>query len=378
METCAAAGVLAGPGLGLGAGCEKNDRAARAAPDVVAGPKTGREKDDAGGSADPVEPGYLRLHRTGELKERGRALWARMSPCKLCPRTCGVDRLAGERGFCQAADELRIASYHPHFGEERPLVGRGGSGTIFFSHCGLRCVFCINHDISLGGEGTRRTIEELAGMMLRLQAIGCHNLNVVTPTHYSPHILLALDLAAAKGFRLPLVYNTCGWEQLEILRLLDGVVDIYLPDFKYASGEMSARYSTCLPPDTRYLESEAGARYSSTDIYPDLTKMALLEMHRQVGVAKAGSDGLMRRGLMIRHLVMPNNVSGTKAVVSWIAANLPKDTYLNLMSQYTPMHRASEFPDIARGITRQEYREAVEAARESGLTNLEVQGLHLL
>lgn len=289
-----------------------------------------------------------------------------------------MDRLAGGKGFCQAGNRLVIASHHPHYGEERPLVGRGGSGTIFFSHCGLRCVFCINHDISLEGRGTERTIEDLAGMMLRLQAIGCHNINVVTPSHYSPQILLALDLAAARGLRLPLVYNTCGWEQLEILRLLDGVVDIYLPDFKYASGEMAVKYSTCLPPDPRFIESEAGARFSPTDIYPEVTKMALLEMHRQVGVARAGPDGLMRRGLMIRHLVMPNNVGGTAEVVRWIAASLPKDTYLNLMPQYSPVHRAPEFPDIARRITSREYNAAIVAARDAGLTQVETRAYRWL
>jgi putative pyruvate formate lyase activating enzyme len=173
---------------------------------------------------------------------------------------------------------------------------------------------------------------------------------------------------------VPLVYNTCGWEQMEILRILDGVVDVYLPDFKYACGEMAATYSTCVPPDPRFLESEAGARYSTTDIYPDLTKMALMEMHRQVGVARPAADGLVYRGLMIRHLVMPNNVGGSAEVLRWIAANLPKDTYVNIMSQYRPMYRAHEFPAIARRITREEYQEAVDAAREAGLTNLEVQG----
>lgn len=376
VESWATTGVLVGPALLMGAGCRPGETAGRTAPEGrSAGAREGAVKD---GTESSFEPGYVRLHRTGELKERGQALWSRMSPCKLCPRTCGVDRAAGEKGFCQAGDELRIASHHPHFGEEAPLVGRGGSGTVFFSHCGLRCVFCINHDISLEGRGTRRTISELASMMLHLQRMGCHNLNVVTPTHYSPHILLALDEAAGRGLRLPLVYNTCGWEQLEILRLLNGVVDIYLPDFKYACGDMAVRYSTCLPPDIRYLESEAGARYSPTDIYPDQTKMALLEMQRQVGVARPDPDGLVRRGLMIRHLVMPNNVGGTREIVRWIAANLPKETYLNLMSQYTPMHRAHEFPEIARGITRTEYGDAVEAAREAGLTNLEVQGFRRL
>ncbi|MCX7887911.1 MAG: radical SAM protein [Verrucomicrobiae bacterium] len=320
------------------------------------------------------EPCYLKLHRSGELKKRGRALWDRMSPCKLCPRNCGVDRLKGEKGFCQAADKLVISSHHPHFGEERPLVGEGGSGTIFFSHCGLRCVFCINFEISILGYGRERSIEELADMMLQLQRLGCHNINVVTPTHYAAHIVLALDIAAAKGLRLPLLYNTCGWEQLEILRLLDGVVDIYLPDFKYYSGEMAVKYSTDLPPDRRYLETEAGARYSPTDVYPEITKIALVEMNRQVGVARPGPDGIIRRGLMIRHLVMPNNVAGSKEVMRWIAANLPKDTYVNIMSQYRPMYRAREFPEIARRITRKEYHEVVQAAREAGLTNLDIQG----
>jgi len=324
------------------------------------------------------EPAYLALHRTGELKKRGDELWNRMKPCKLCPRTCGVDRLAGAKGFCHAGSELVISSFHPHLGEERSLVGRGGSGTIFFSHCGLRCVFCINYEISLKGEGTPRSIQDLAQMMLRLQAMGCHNINVVTPTHYSAHIVRALDIAAGKGLRLPLVYNTCGWEQMEILKKLDGIVDIYLPDFKYASGEMAAKYSTCAPPGFETSQPEVAGRYSSTETYPDLTKMGLLEMQRQVGVAKPGPDGLMRRGLMVRHLVMPNGVSGSKEVVRWIADHLPKDTYLNIMSQYRPMYKASDYPDISRRITRREYAEVVQAAKDGGLRNLDIQGSPLL
>jgi len=175
------------------------------------------------------EPGYLALHRTGELKKRGEELWALMESCELCPRRCGAARLAGGRGFCGSDSHLEIASFHPHHGEERPLSGHGGSGTIFFSNCGLRCVFCINWEVSQGGMGERREVKEMAAMMLRLQEIGCHNINIVTPTHYSPHILLALDIAAGRGLRLPLVYNTCGWERLEILRRLEGIVDIYLP-----------------------------------------------------------------------------------------------------------------------------------------------------
>ncbi len=301
-----------------------------------------------------------------------------MRPCKLCPRACGVDRLGGKAGFCQATSQLVVSSCQRHFGEEPPLVGRGGSGTIFFTHCGLRCVFCINYEISIEGEGTTRSIEDLAQMMLELQRAACHNINVVTPTHYSAHILLALDIAAAKGLRLPLVYNTCGWERLEILEKLDGVVDIYLPDFKYASGEMAVKYSTCVPPDARFSSARVRERYSPTESYPELTKKALLEMHRQVGVAKPASDGLVYRGLMIRHLVMPSGVSGTKEVIQWIAENLPKDTYLNIMSQYTPRYRAFEYPAIARPVTLEEYAEAVKAALEAGLTNLEIQGFRFL
>jgi putative pyruvate formate lyase activating enzyme len=302
------------------------------------------------------EPGYVRLFRTGELKKRGEQLWQTMKECTLCPRACGVNRLNGERGICQATHVLEVASYHPHHGEERVLSGSRGSGTVFLSHCSLRCLFCINWEVSQGGEGHRTTLRELAHMMLRLQEIGCHNINIVTPTHYSPHVVLALDMAAAEGLGVPLVYNTCGWERLEILRMLDGVVDIYLPDFKYAQSAMSAKYS------------------SGAETYPDVTRKALLEMHRQVGVAHPGPRGLMEKGLMIRHLVMPNRVSGTKEVVEWIAANLPRDTYVNIMSQYTPTFKADEHPEISRRITREEFRDAVRWAREAGLTNLDVQG----
>jgi putative pyruvate formate lyase activating enzyme len=236
-------------------------------------------------------------------------------------------------------------------------VGQGGSGTVFFSNCNLRCVFCINWEISQGGEGEARDVEALAEMMLRLRDLGCHNINIVTPTHYSPHIVLALDLAAARGLKLPLVYNTCGWERLEVLQILDGIVDIYLPDFKYSEGVMAAKYS------------------SGADTYPEVTQAALLEMHRQVGVARPAADGLMYRGLMIRHLVMPNGVSGSKGVIDWIAENLPKDTYLNIMSQYTPTYKATDYPEISRRITRAEYAEVIEHAEEVGLTNLDIQGM---
>mgnify|MGYP001078562633 CR=1 FL=1 len=303
------------------------------------------------------EPAYLKLHRNGELKKRGDALWGMMESCRLCPRECGVNRLAGAKGFCQGTASLMVSSFHPHFGEERPLVGKGGSGTVFFSNCNLRCVFCINWQISQGGMGESKSIEQLAAMMIHLQDIGCHNINVVTPTHYSPHILLAVDHAAGKGLRLPVVYNTSGWEKMDILEKLDGVIDIYLPDFKYADAAMADKFSL------------------GAGTYPEVTKKALLEMHRQVGVAKPARDGLMYRGLMIRHLVMPNHVSGTKAVMEWISDNLPKDTYMNIMSQYRPAYKASQFPEISRGLTVKEYREAVEWAKKANLVNLDLQGM---
>lgn len=303
-----------------------------------------------------LEPGYLKLHRTGELKQRGEQLWNLMENCSLCPRMCGANKLKGERGFCGANSRLEISSYHPHFGEEQPLVGKGGSGTIFLTHCPLRCVFCINWEVSQGGQGTRKSIDDMADMMLNLQKLGCHNINFVTPTHYSPHILMAVDIAAAKGLKLPLVYNTFGWERTEILKILDGVIDIYLPDFKYSNGDMASKYS------------------SGAGTYPEITKKALLEMHFQVGVAKQAGDGLMGRGLMIRHLVMPGNIDNAKGVIDWVAQNLPKDTYLNLMSQYTPVYKARNHPEINRRITISEYREVVDYARSAKLTNLDIQG----
>ncbi|MGD2147769.1 MAG: radical SAM protein, partial [Anaerolineae bacterium] len=307
------------------------------------------------------EPAYLRLHRSGELRRRADELWAIMESCRLCPRRCGVNRLEGMRGFCRAPGAtLVVSSFHPHFGEERPLVGMGGSGTIFLTHCNLRCVFCQNWVISQLGRGSEKDIDELASMMLQLQAIGCHNINLVTPTHYSALILKALDVAAEAGLRLPIVYNTSGWERLEILGLLDGVVDIYLPDFKYWDSELSAKYS------------------SGAESYPEVTREAILEMNRQVGVARPAQDGIMQRGLMIRHLVMPNDAGGSEKVMEWIARELPSDTYVNIMAQYNPAYKAFDYPEISRRITAEEYQRAVDRARGLGLTNLDIQGYRWL
>ncbi len=343
----------------LCAGCNKEEKSTSLS-DLLERDKKVQLVGERGARIDQdFKPAYLRLHKSGELKRRGEELWSIMKSCELCPRQCGVNRLDGDEGFCQASSQLEISSYHPHFGEEKPLVGKGGSGTIFLTNCGLRCVFCINWEISQAGVGKPSSIEDMAEMMLHLQKTGCHNINLVTPTHYSPHIVLAVDIAAGRGLRLPLVYNTCGWERPEILKMLDGIIDIYLPDFKYFSGKMAEKYS------------------SDAQTYPGITKAALLEMNRQVGVAKPGNDGLMHRGLMIRHLVMPNRVSGTKKVIQWIAQNLPKDTYVNIMSQYRPMYRAFDYPEISRRISHKEYHEALQWAREAGLTSLDIQGYPL-
>ena len=302
------------------------------------------------------EPAYLRLYRAGELERRADTLWDIMERCRLCPRRCGANRLEGESGFCGAPGaKLVIASYHPHFGEEAPLVGIGGSGTIFLSHCNLRCVFCQNWEISQLGKGSDSSIDELAEAMLRLQGMGCHNINLVTPTHYSAPILKALNVAAGRGLRLPIVYNSSGWERLEILKMLDGIVDIYLPDIKYWDSEMAAKYS------------------SGAESYPRITEEAILEMHRQVGVAKPAADGIMYRGLMVRHLVMPNDVGGSEKVIEWIANDLPKDTYVNIMAQYNPLYKAYDYPEISKRITREEYVAVVDRAMELGLTNLDIQ-----
>lgn len=265
-----------------------------------------------------------------------------------------MNRLEGETGYCGATSKLRVASFSPHFGEERPLVGVGGSGTIFFSHCNLGCVFCQNWDISHKGSGADVEIEDLADMMLQLQENGCQNINVVTPTHFSPHIILALDLAASFGLRIPLVYNTCGWEREEVLKLLDGIVDIYLADFKYMDSEQASKYS------------------GDASDYPSVTRGALIEMDRQVGPALTEGNGIVYRGLMIRHLVMPKQVSGSLEAMQWISGNLPLDTYVNIMIQYRPAYRAHLFPEIDSYVAREEYEEVVQLARSLGLTNLDV------
>ncbi|MFB0507398.1 MAG: radical SAM protein [Thermodesulfobacteriota bacterium] len=298
-------------------------------------------------------PAYEKLEQEGKFAQKIKEAYSIFEDCQLCPRQCGVNRQKGQKGFCRAPLKPVVFGAHPHFGEEVSLVGRYGSGTIFFSNCNLRCVFCQNWPISHEGKGKEIEDEDLAAMMLGLQEIGCHNINVVTPTHVMPNILNATRIALKKGLHLPLVYNTSGYERLETVKLLDGIVDIYMPDMKYMDNDQAAKYS-------------AGA-----SDYPELTKKAIIEMNRQVGELKTDADGIALRGLIIRHLVMPNRVAGTEKFVKWIAEALTKSTYVNIMPQYRVEYKAYEYPKISRGITVQEFVEAMEWAKQSGLTNLD-------
>ena len=296
------------------------------------------------------EPGYLELERNGELERRERALWALLERCRLCPRRCGIDRAAGEKGVCGCDNTFKVASYGPHFGEEAPLVGKRGSGTIFFSHCNLLCVFCQNWEINHRGDGEQTSHAELARMMLALQGMGCHNINLVTPTHLAPHLVRALRLAIAKGLRLPLLYNSSAYDSLELLRLLDGIIDIYLPDFKYQDAAAAARFSHGAPD------------------YPGHAAAAIKEMHRQVGVLRQ-TDGIAYSGLLIRHLVLPENAAGTDGFVHWVASELGPETHVNIMGQYAPQYRAREYPPLSRRPTREEIAQATRWAREASLRN---------
>jgi len=279
--------------------------------------------------------------------DAARALRGMLSSCTLCPRMCRADRASGETGYCRIGPEPVVASAGPHFGEEPPLVGRGGSGTIFLAGCNLGCIFCQNYEISHLREGRVVTVEELARTMLRLQAMGCHNVNWVTPTHQIHAIVEALLLARGRGLTVPTVYNCGGYERVETLRLLEGLVDIYMPDAKY-------------------LSSEAARRYSDAPDYPDVMKAALKEMHRQVGDLEI-VGGIARRGLLVRHLVMPEGADDSKAILDFIAREISPNTYVNVMEQYRPAYRAHEFPEISRRITPTEYRSVVAHARRLGL-----------
>jgi putative pyruvate formate lyase activating enzyme len=299
-----------------------------------------------------MEPSFLKAHREGILKGRIEAALAILANCRLCPRCCEVNRHEGEKGFCQTGRQAVVSSCNPHFGEEDPLVGRGGSGTVFLTYCNLLCAFCQNYEISHQGEGVPVSASELADMMLALQARGCHNINFVSPTHVVPQILEALPEAVKNGLRVPLVYNCGGYEEVSTLRLLEGIVDIYMPDFKFWDPQVAERY--CGAPD-----------------YPEKARAAVREMHRQVGDLVLDETGVARRGLLVRHLVMPDGLAGTRGIMRFLASEVSRNTYVNVMSQYRPCGEANRYPELARMITVEEYREAVHIAREEEIRRLD-------
>jgi putative pyruvate formate lyase activating enzyme len=296
-----------------------------------------------------ADPSYLALYRTGELQQRIAALEGLLSPCVLCPRDCRVNRRSGELGLCQAGHQLVVAAAFPHFGEEPPLSGQGGSGAIFISWCNLLCQFCQSWEVNHRGEGVPVSARELAEIMLDLQAAGCHNVNFITPTHYAPQLIAALPFAIEQGFRLPLVYNCGGYEALEAVKLLDRIVDIYLPDIKF-------------------LDSRASEHYLDGAVdYPEVVRTVVKEMHRQVGDLVVDAHGIAQRGLIVRHLVMPGMQQDSDAVLRFIADELSPQTYVNIMDQYRPCFQAKRSPEIARRTTGVEHRTVVEMAHQLGL-----------
>ncbi|MEA3407961.1 MAG: radical SAM protein [Chloroflexota bacterium] len=307
----------------------------------------------SGSVADVKEsvPGYHTLYEKGLLHVRVEAVRERLLSCDLCPRKCGVNRLEGERGYCRSGARAIVASVNPHHGEEPCLSGTRGSGTIFFSNCTAHCIFCQNYPISQLGLGSERSTAELAEAMLSLQRRGCHNINLVTPTHFLPQILSALEKAVGGGLRIPLVYNTSGYERVSVLKLLDGIIDIYLPDAKYA-------------------DEDVAHELSGFDDYVECNRRALVEMQRQVGEELILDEkGIAQRGLIIRHLVLPHGLSQTEQVLSWIAENLSKRTYISLMAQYFPAYKAVDHPKLGRRLLPHEYAAALEAFDAAGLEN---------
>lgn len=299
------------------------------------------------------EPAYLRLLRSGELKKRVTEAYRRLEACDICPRECGVNRRQSAKGaVCRTGERALVCSYHPHFGEEAPLVGTRGSGTIFFTWCNLKCQYCQNYEISQLGEGREVEPEQLAAMMLHLQEMGCHNINFVSPTHVVPQILAGVLIAAGAGLRIPLVYNTGGYDSLKTLALLDGVFDIYMPDMKYS-------------------DEAIAQRLSKVKNYPAINRAAVAEMHRQVGDLYLDERGIALRGLLVRHLVLPGGLAGTAEIVRFLAEEISPNTYLNIMDQYRPCYKAHEYPELNRRITPEEYAEAVRLAQEAGLHRLD-------
>jgi putative pyruvate formate lyase activating enzyme len=298
-------------------------------------------------------PEYRQLHATGELEERVCRAYDLLASCTVCPRRCGINRLADERGFCRTGLLAVVASYGPHFGEEPPLVGRGGSGTIFVTHCNLACSFCQNYEISQCGRGKEVMPEKLADMMLCLEHGGCGNINIVSPTHIVPQLVMSISIAAGRGLSVPIVYNSGGYDAVETLRLLDGIIDIYMPDAKFGRNDI-------------------GAAVSGGAGYVDAMKAAIREMHRQVGDLVI-ADGIAVRGLLVRHLVLPENLAGSDVVLPWIADEISRDTYVNIMDQFHPNGLFREnrvvnrFPALERPLSQHEYQEAIRTSLRCGL-----------
>ena len=301
---------------------------------------------------EPFEPAYIHTFEQGLLPEKIQTARELLSPCSLCPRNCGVDRLSGESGVCHTAAQAWVSSYNPHFGEESPLVGTHGSGTIFFTYCNLMCLFCQNFDISHEGQGQEINDEQLAAIMLALQRQGCHNINFVTPSHVVPQILAALEIAVEQGLNIPLVYNSGGYDRPATLRLLEGVVDIYMPDFKFWNRDIAE--NACQAGD-----------------YAEVARRALKEMHRQVGDLVMDDAGVACRGLIIRHLVMPADVAGTRKIMRFIAREISPRSYVNIMAQYRPCGRAAEIKELNTILLPEEYEQALQAAKEEGVTRLD-------
>lgn len=298
------------------------------------------------------QPSYIKLYKSGELKKRVEKTVNLLKQCQICPRRCKVNRLENEKGICKVGRLPMVSSYNPHFGEESPLVGTQGSGTIFLTSCNLGCIFCQNYDISHLGEGYEIPIERFAKMMIELQNIGCHNINFVTPTHVVPQILEALPIAIEMGLKIPLVYNTGGYDIIETLMTIEGIFDIYMPDFKFTDSDIANRF--CKARD-----------------YPEVAMKAIKEMHRQVGDLIMNNHGIAERGLIVRHLIMPNELAGTRKVMHFLANEISKNTYVNIMDQYHPCGLAHKYPEINRRITTEEFSNAINVAREEGLTRLD-------
>jgi putative pyruvate formate lyase activating enzyme len=306
-----------------------------------------------------IEPGYIALYRSGELKRRAARLEARLAKCDICPRECGVNRLEGELGFCHSGRQPIVASFCAHHGEEPALSGSRGSGTIFFGNCNLRCVYCQNYQISQDPAEQKKnevSTQVVAERMLYLQELGCHNINLVTPSHFVPQIVEAMLEAVPLGLRLPLVYNTSSYDSLKTLKELDGIIDIYLADIRYASNEF-------------------GRKYSRAENYVDNARAAIVEMQRQVGDLVVDEDGIARRGLIVRHLILPNHIAGSGESLRWLVERVSPKVAVSLMSQYYPAHRARKHRELNRKISPEEYAEVVSLVEELGIENGWLQGM---